>query len=39
METYGAFQEQVKATKRRLLDFLIRAKAEGKVGRRIRGSR
>jgi SAM-dependent methyltransferase len=30
METYGAFQEQVKATKRRLLDFLIRAKAEGK---------
>jgi SAM-dependent methyltransferase len=31
METYAAFQEQVKATKRRLLDFLIRAKEEGKT--------
>jgi SAM-dependent methyltransferase len=30
METYSAFQEQVKATKRRLLDFLIRARGEGK---------
>ncbi|MEZ4867878.1 MAG: class I SAM-dependent methyltransferase [Caldilineaceae bacterium] len=28
---YSSFAEQVKATKRRLLDFLIRAKAEGKV--------
>jgi hypothetical protein len=31
METYAAFQEQVKATKRRLLDFLIRSKEEGKT--------
>jgi SAM-dependent methyltransferase len=30
METYAAFQEHVKATKRRLLDFLIRAKREEK---------
>jgi hypothetical protein len=30
METYGAFQERVKATKRRLLDFLIRVREEGK---------
>jgi SAM-dependent methyltransferase len=30
METYAAFQEQVKATKRRLLDFLIRARGEKK---------
>jgi hypothetical protein len=30
METYAAFQEQVKATKRRLLDFLIRARGDKK---------
>lgn len=30
METYSAFSEQVKRTKRKLLDFLIRAKLEGK---------
>jgi SAM-dependent methyltransferase len=30
METYGRFGEQVKETKRKLLEFLIRAKREGK---------
>jgi 2-polyprenyl-3-methyl-5-hydroxy-6-metoxy-1,4-benzoquinol methylase len=30
METYAAFREQVHKTKRRLLEFLIRAKQEGK---------
>jgi hypothetical protein len=30
METYSAFSEQVKETKRKLLDFMIRAKREGK---------
>jgi hypothetical protein len=30
IETYGAFAERVKETKRKLLDFLIRAKREGK---------
>ena len=30
METYGKFGEQVKETKRKLLEFLIRAKREGK---------
>jgi SAM-dependent methyltransferase len=31
IETYHAFAEQVKATKRRILDFLIKAKNEGKT--------
>lgn len=30
LETYGAFDEQVKETKRKLLEFLIRVKREGK---------
>jgi len=30
METYSAFSEQVKETKRKLLEFLIKAKREGK---------
>jgi SAM-dependent methyltransferase len=30
LETYGAFDEQVKATKRKLLEFLIGAKRQGK---------
>ena len=30
LETYATFDEQVKETKRRLLDFLIRARREGK---------
>jgi SAM-dependent methyltransferase len=31
METYAAFSEKVKETKRKLLEFLIRAKREGKT--------
>jgi hypothetical protein len=31
METYGAFAEQVRRTKRRLLEFLVKAKDEGKT--------
>ena len=36
LETYGAFDEQVKETKRKLLEFLIDAKRAGQVGRRLR---
>ena len=36
LDTYGAFAEQVKETKRKLLEFLIARQARGQVGRRLR---
>ena len=38
LETYANFGEQVKATKRRLLEFLIDAKNAGRIDRRVRRS-
>ena len=39
LETYRAFDEQVKETKRKLLEFLDRRQAPGQVGRRLRRAR